>query len=155
MHDGAAEAEQGDYWSKHTRQTEGEFAGWWSYGKDPYEDLTGPYFYRELEDGSVECGLRCEEKHMNGGGFLHGGAAMTFADYSLFCFARKDLQGTGSVTAQLNGDFVDTCRAGDLLIARGEVVKAGGSMVFIRGQLICEDRVVFNYSAILKKVRRK
>ena len=44
---------------------------------------------------------------------------------------------------------------GDLIEARGEVVRAGGSMVFVRGLITTGERPIANFSAIVKKVRRK
>ena len=53
-------------------------------GHDPFEDHAGPFFFRKHEDGSVTCAFEAKPHHCNGGGFLHGGMLMTFADYSLF-----------------------------------------------------------------------
>ena len=91
---------------------------------------------------------------MNGGGFMHGGCLMTFADYALFCIADEELQGTGSVTASMNCEFIDAARVGDLVEATGEVVRAGRSLVFIRGTITTADRPLLTFSAIVKKVRR-
>lgn len=141
-------------WSPNVIQT-GEWAGWNAYSADPYEDLAGPFYYRVEADGQVRCAFRAERKHMNGGDFMHGGCLMTFADYALFCIARNDLQGSGSVTASLNGEFVDSATVGELIECTGEVVRAGGSLVFIRGQIFTGSRTLLNFSAIVKKIRRK
>jgi uncharacterized protein (TIGR00369 family) len=135
--------------------TEGEWAGWSRYESDPFEVLAGPFYARRDDAGEMVCAFRAETKHLNGGGFMHGGCMATFADYALFMIAEKELQGVGSVTASLNCDFVDAARAGELIEARGEVVRAGGSMVFIRGLMTAEGRPILNFSAIVKKVRRK
>ncbi|MFI4935802.1 MAG: PaaI family thioesterase [Caulobacterales bacterium] len=135
--------------------TTGEWAGWSTYGEEPFEDLTGPFFCRQEADGQVVCAFRAERKHMNGGGNMHGGCLMTFADYALFCIAHEALAGTGSVTASMNVEFVDGAQAGELIEARGEVVRAGGSMVFIRGLVTSGGRPLLNFSSIVKKVRSK
>jgi uncharacterized protein (TIGR00369 family) len=133
----------------------GEWAGWNEYSSDPFETLAGPFYWRHDEDGQVRCAFRAEKKHMNGGDFMHGGCLLTFADYCLFCIARKDLEESGSVTASLNGEFVDSARIGELIECTGEVVRAGGSLVFIRGQIFTSGRTLLNFSAIVKKVRRR
>ncbi len=135
--------------------TEGEWAGWRIWSSDPYELLSGPFYCRTAEDGRMVCAFRAEKKHLNGGGFMHGGCLMTFADYALFCIAADVLQDSGSVTASLNGEFIDAAREGDLIEATGEVVRAGASLVFIRGLVSTEGRPLLNFSAILKKVRRR
>src|SRR5580704_15756196 len=113
-------------WKPHD-VTEGPWAGWRCYDTDPFETLTGPYYSRRDEAGGVVCAFRAEAKHMNGGGFMHGGCLVTFADYAIFMIAEKELEGAGSVTASLTADFVDSAREGDLIECRGEVVRAGGS----------------------------
>jgi uncharacterized protein (TIGR00369 family) len=135
--------------------TEGEWAGWSLWGADPFEHHAGPFYTRVEEDGQVRCAFRAEPKHMNGGGFMHGGALMTFADYALFSLAGEALEGVGSVTAQLSGEFVDACVAGDLIEARGEVTRAGGSLVFVRGTITTAGRPLLTFSGIIKKVRRR
>ena len=91
---------------------------------------------------------------MNGGLFLHGGCVMTFADFSLFVIARDVLQNSHSVTATFNGEFVGTAHIGDLVECRGEVVKAGRSMIFVRGLITCGDETVMSFSSVLKKRAR-
>jgi uncharacterized protein (TIGR00369 family) len=135
--------------------TEGEWKGWGRYDTDPFESLTGPFYARRDEAGRMVCAFRAEQKHMNGGGFMHGGCLVTFADYAIFMIAETELEGSGSVTASLNAEFVDSAREGELIEARGEVVRAGGSMVFVRGLITSGARPLLNFSAIVKKIRRK
>ena len=132
---------------------DGEFAGWRYWQGDPFETRSGPFYYRREDDGSYTSAFRAEARHMNGGGFMHGGAIMTFADYCLFVIARDDLQDSRSVTAQFNGDFVGAVPEGALVECRGEVVKAARSMVFVRGLITTGGEPVMNFSAIIKKTK--
>lgn len=134
---------------------EGEWAGWKRYDTDPFEYLTGPFYARRDETGRMVCAFRAEKKHMNGGGFMHGGCMATFADYAIFMFAETELQGSGSVTASLNCDLLDSAQEGDFVTATGEVTKAGGSVVFVRGVARAGDKPILSFSAIIKKIRRK
>ncbi len=135
--------------------TEGEWAGWKIWGSDPYELMSGPFYARRDPDGRMVCAFRAERKHMNGSGFMHGGCLMTFADYALFCIGEEALTGSGSVTASLNGEFVDAAVEGEMIEATGEIVRAGGSLVFIRGMVSTGERPLLNFSAIVKKVKRR
>ena len=135
--------------------TEGEWAGWRIWSSDPYELLSGPFYARRNEEGRMACAFRAEKKHMNGGGHMHGGCMATFADYALFAIADDVLKDVGSVTASLNCEFVDGAQEGELIEARGEVVRAGGSMVFVRGLITSGERPLVNFSAIVKKIRRR
>ena len=148
-----------NYQSKLTVVTEGEWAGWSQYpGGDPFEDLAGPFYCRIDETGERVCAFRAEKKHMNGGMFMHGGCVMTFADFCLFAIANDVLRESHSVTATFNGEFVGTARPGDLVEGRGEVVKAGRSMVFVRGIISnasAGGAPMMSFSAVLKKTTRR
>ena len=148
--DGAGD--ENNYASKLTVVTEGEWAGWSHYpGGDPYEDLAGPFYCRTDEKGRAVCAFRAEKKHMNGGMFMHGGCVMTFADFSLFWIARDAIEGVRSVTATFNGEFVGSVPEGARVECTGEVVKAGRSMVFVRGLITTGEEPVMSFSAVIKK----
>jgi uncharacterized protein (TIGR00369 family) len=89
---------------------------------------------------------------MNGGGFMHGGCMLTFADFSLFAIAWRELDNAKAVTVSLNGDFVGPAKAGDLVEATGEVVRAGGSMIFVRGLLSTGGQPMLTFSGVIKKI---
>src|ERR1700712_826094 len=82
--------------------TEGEWAGWKTWKHDAFETMAGPFYMREEVDGAVRCGFLAEKRHMNGGGFMHGGCTMTFADFCLFALSEQERQGP-AVTVSLNG----------------------------------------------------
>jgi uncharacterized protein (TIGR00369 family) len=134
--------------------TEGPWAGWRLWSTDPFELHAGPFYSRARDDGRIVCAFRAEKKHMNGGGFMHGGCLMTFADYSLFALAGQSLDG-GSVTASLSGEFLDSAREGEFIEAEGEVTRAGRSLVFIRGTVSSAGRPLLTFSGIVKKVGRR
>lgn len=146
---------EGDGGGSRHRITEGEWAGWYSWsGRDPFEELTGPY-YSNLIDGEPVCAMRLEDKHMNGLGGLHGGAMMTFADFALFALSSRARGREAGLTVNLAGDFLGSARAGELLLAKGEVTKAGGSLVFVRGMLTAEERPVLSFTGVIKRLRPK
>ncbi len=136
---------------RHEVIEDGPWAGWFAYGNDPFEDHAGPFYYRVGDDGRRVCAMRAEAKHMNGGGFMHGGAIMTFADYCLFVIAKDALTDSRSVTATFNGEFVGAVAPGSLVECTGEVVKAGRRMVFVRGLMTTGGEPVMSFSAVLKK----
>ena len=135
--------------------TEGPWAGWRSWDGDPFETQSGPYYFRVEDDGTTRCAFRAERKHMNGGGFMHGGCMMTFADFALFAIAHEELEGSHAVTVSLNGEFVGPAHEGDLVEATGEVIKAGRSMVFIRGLISTGGSPMMTFSGVIKKVARR
>ena len=139
---------------QHRLVTEGEWAGWQSWaGGDPFEDNSGPFYFRVEDDGAVRCAFRAEKKHMNGGGFMHGGCMMTFADYALFVIGSDALKFSHAVTVTFNGEFIGPAHVGDLVEATGDVTRAGGSLVFIRGLIATGGRPMMSFSGVVKKTK--
>ena len=149
--------EKGPSWlDRLTLVAEGEFAGWYSFGgHDPFEALTGPFYFKKARGQPPEMAFRSETKHMNGAGFMHGGCLMTFADFCLFVIAAKALKDSMAVTATFNCELIGSVGEGARVEASGEVVKAGRSLIFVRGLLTSASEPVMTFSGVLKKIRRR
>lgn len=133
----------------------GEWAGWRTWTRETFDVRSGPFYHRKEADGTMRCAFRVERKHLNGLDIVHGGCLVTFADHALFVFAHDQLRGGPSVTVSLNSEFVGAAREGDLIEAKGEVIKAGGSMIFVRGLLVSGDQPLLNFSGTIKKIKPK
>jgi acyl-coenzyme A thioesterase PaaI-like protein len=79
---------------------------------------------------------------------------MSFADYCLFAVASPILEGPG-VTVSFACEFLDAARAGELIEGSGEIMRAGGSMIFLRGLLKSAERPLFTFSGTIKRVKRR
>lgn len=146
---GTAAVEQRD--SRLRPITDGEWTGWSQWISDAFETRAGPFYERVDEAGNGISAFRAGPEHMNGGGFMHGGCLMTFADSALFTIARKAMEGHFGVTVNLSGDFLDAARVGEFVEARGEVTRAGKSTVFVRGLVTADGRPVLSFTGIIKK----
>ena len=146
---------EGDGWAEPRRHDDGEFAGWNTFARENFEELAGPFFWRREADGGIRCAFRAERRHMNAGGRMHGGCLMTFADMALFAIARDQLAGARGVTVALDNQFLDAGLEGELIEATGAVSRAGGSLVFARGQVTSGDRLLLTFSGVIKKLRVK
>jgi uncharacterized protein (TIGR00369 family) len=135
-------------------ETSGEFAGWRTWSRDNFETHNGPFWHRIEDDGTVRCAFRIEKKHLNGASNVHGGALMSFADYCLFAMASPVLEGP-AVTVSFACEFLDAGREGELVEGTGEVMRAGGSMIFLRGVLKSAERPLFTFSGTIKRVKRR
>lgn len=133
---------------------EGRFAGWstWSAGGDPYETAIGPFCFR-VEDGRARCAFEPRRDHLNGGGTIHGGALMSFADFSLFCIAHKELAGEKAVTLTCNSEFLKAGTLDDIVQAEGEVLRATRTLIFVRGLVTQLSHPLLAFSGTLKKIR--
>ncbi|MFN7057088.1 PaaI family thioesterase [Hyphomonas sp.] len=135
--------------------SEGEFAGWTTWPDEPFEyEAAGPFYVRVDDKGPVAA-FRAERKHMNAGGVVHGGCLMTFADIALFSIAQMAMEGAYGLTVAFTSEFLDGAREGELIEARGEVLREGGSLIFVRGIVTAEGRPCLNFSGTIKKLRRE
>ena len=135
-----------------TQKIGGEFDGWLYWPDEPFEAKTaGPFFYRKDGDNYVAA-FRSEEKHMNGAGVMHGGCLMTFADFALFAIAHDHMQDAYGLTVAFTSEFLDGPKVGELIEARGDVLRAGRSIVFVRGIVTANQKPCLNFSGTIKKV---
>ena len=79
---------------------------------------------------------------------------MTFADFSLFAIA-QDVFGNDSygLTVAFNSEFLSGATLGQLIEARGDVLREGGSLIFVRGILTADGVPCLNFSATLKRIK--
>lgn len=132
--------------------TDGEFAGWRYWKGDAFEESAGPFYYRVDEHGPIAA-FRAAKKHMNLGASVHGGCLMSFADFALFAIAADDIGEDGfAVTAAFTSEFLSGAKEGQMVEARGEVLRSGKSLIFIRGLVTAEGTPCMNFSATLKRI---
>lgn len=132
----------------------GEWAGWTNWPDEPFEhDTAGPFYFR-IDDKGPVAAFRAERKHMNGAQVMHGGCLMTFADFALFAIANSDMDGGYGLTVAFTSEFLDGPKVGEWVEARGEVLRAGRSLVFVRGIVTSDGRPCLNFSGTIKKVRK-
>ena len=141
---------------KMTKVTDGPFAGWSNWPEEPFEhDTAGPFYFRIDEQGPV-CAFRAEHKHMNSGAVMHGGCLMAFADFALFGIAHEHIADDAyGLTIAFNSEFLSGPKVGQLIEARGDVLRAGGSIVFVRVIVSADGEPALNYSGTIKRVRAK
>ena len=122
---------------------------------DPYEDAVGPFYVRELEDGTWASAFYARADHLNMAGAVHGGMLMTFADQASFAVSRNSWDGPGKpdcVTVAMNSEFISAAVEGDLLEATGHITRETRSMIFVRGTITSGGKTILTFSSILKKL---
>ncbi|MEP1422711.1 MAG: PaaI family thioesterase [Erythrobacter sp.] len=142
-------------YGKAVRCEEGEFAGWYHWNHDPFETGSGPFYMRREDDGTYLSAFRAAEKHMNGGGSIHGGCLMTFADFALFAIATDEMGEQMGVTMNLSSDFLGGAKVGALMEARGEVTRGGGKTIFIRGMITADGKPALSFTGIIRKFSKR
>lgn len=125
--------------------------GWRKY--DAPHGFTGtvtPFWYREVE-GVLTLGLIVEARHCNEHlGTMHGGALMTFADVVGGFAASRALGHQRNATIQLQTHFTAVSREGDFIHCIPEVIRQTRDILFIRGTIRTDERVVTSFDGIWK-----
>jgi uncharacterized protein (TIGR00369 family) len=125
---------------------------------DPYEDHVGPIYYRRQDDG-VHCVLPTDDRHANGGGVLHGGVLLTFADYALCGAAGHaasggQMPGAFAMTLSLTVQFLAGGSIGPAIESMGEATQVTGRLAFVRGSVTQQGRRLATYSGVCRHVAR-
>ncbi|RJF88931.1 PaaI family thioesterase [Oleomonas cavernae] len=107
-------------------------------------------FYDQVEDGQRVFAFRPELRHANGLGIVHGGAIMTFFDASLGSAAWDAVGRKPSVTLSLTSEFLSPARPGEWLICRPTVTRKARSVIFVRGEITVDDRLIATANSIWK-----
>lgn len=125
--------------------------GWRERSLPGFVGLVGPLWTRK-EDGGWAYGLLATDDHINPAGLVHGGLLTTLIDHALSAIAWEALGRRACVTVQLDTQFLAAARAGQFLEARGRVVRATASLVFMQGQIGVAGGEIVSASAVLKVV---
>lgn len=128
--------------------------GWEAVETVGFGVLIGPLYRSQAETGPI-FGLIVEDKHLNSAGIVHGGLLMALADHAIGHASVAHTRHDGQVTVQLNTQFVSAARAGDFLVARGDVTSETRSLVFVTGTISVQDRMIVQSSGVWKKLRAK
>lgn len=125
--------------------------GWERVEVGGFTGHVGPFWIRRGDDGLRTLGLIVEPQHCNLHlGTIHGGVVMTFADIGLGCGVSDALGHNRCATASLQTQFVAVARIGQLVTCKAEVIRVSKQLVFVRGLIVADDRIIANADGIWK-----
>jgi uncharacterized protein (TIGR00369 family) len=91
-----------------------------------------------------------EARRTNSAGIVHGGMLTTLLDHTLSAIAWEATQRGACVTVALEVHFLAPARPGDLVEARGRIVRQTAPLLFVQGGLTVDDAAIATTSAALK-----
>jgi acyl-coenzyme A thioesterase PaaI-like protein len=86
---------------------------------------------------------------------VHGGCLMAFADYALFAIAHEHIQDEYGLTVAFNSEFLSGPVEGTYIEARGDVLRAGRSLIFVRGLITGDGKPCLNFSGTIMRKPKK
>ncbi len=131
-------------------------------GFDPAEDHIGPFYFRKADETDPAriihydyFAFRIESRHCNEMDSAHGGVLMTFADFALCRAAAQHYQAETCVTVSFSCEFLAGANLGSLITCEPRVNKRTGSLVFVSGDLMADDKIVFSFNSVVKRLPYK
>ena len=116
---------------------------------DPFEVHIGPVFERRESNGRKFL-LIVDERHVNGRGVIHGGMLMTFADLAFGQAAWDATDRASVVTISMQSLFLKPARAGDRIEVTPELVRRTRSLMFLRGDFLVGEDVIYSATSVWK-----
>ena len=112
-----------------------------------FNAYVGPVY--RADDGSHFL-FTVRDVHMNGGGALHGGMMMAFADIAMGKTVHAVLEGGRAMTISLNCDFIGPVKLGETITSRVSITRRTRSIVFVTATLDVESRAVMTATGLWK-----
>ena len=91
-------------------------------------------------------------KHQNRNQVLQGGALTTFVDRAFGAAARELTQANKTTTIQLNMNFLDSVKIGEIARLTPEITRSTKQIVFLSGNVMVDERLVASATGIWKKI---
>ncbi|GGF60024.1 PaaI family thioesterase [Alteromonas lipolytica] len=113
--------------------------------------LFGPVF-----SSGTDCYLFVDERHTNPEGFVHGGLLSAFVDYVFYVSALAQLPDNAVCpTIDLQLQYLAAARAGDTLTGKASVLRETRDLLFVRGEVLADDKLIVAASGVYKKIHHQ
>lgn len=105
---------------------------------------------KALTPGGAEFQVLGGQEHTNPMGLIHGGLITSIADAAMGNAVRS--LGTKAVTVDLSTALIAAARPGDLITARGQVLKSGKNLLFTEALVYAGENLVAHSKATFYKI---
>lgn len=105
---------------------------------------------QKIGPGYAEIVVKSAAQHSNPLGLIHGGLIMSLADAAMGNAVRS--LGIKGVTADCSVALPGAAKFGELIVARGEVVKPGRNLIFVKASVFAGAKLVGDCKATFYKI---
>ena len=106
----------------------------------------------KISDTEYEYTTTLQDFHMNASGTTHGGYIMSVLDSGMGTSAHQFIKGI-AVTISLNINFIGGSKPGDIILGYAKMKKQTSSLIFMYGELKCDDRLLATAEGIWKVIK--
>ena len=118
-----------------------------------YMKHNGGLEFRKISDTEYEFITVLQDFHMNASGTTHGGYIMSVLDSGMGTSAHQFIGGV-AVTISLNTNFIGGSKPGDKIFGYAKMKKQTSSLLFMYGELKCDDRLLATAEGIWKVIKK-
>jgi acyl-coenzyme A thioesterase PaaI-like protein len=118
-----------------------------------YMKHNGGLEFRKISDTEYEFTTVLQDFHMNASGTTHGGYIMSVLDSGMGTSAHQFIGGV-AVTISLNTNFIGASKPGDKILGYAKMKKQTSSLLFMYGELKCDDRLLATAEGIWKVIKK-
>ena len=108
--------------------------------------------FRKISDTEYEYTTTLQDFHMNASGTTHGGYIMSILDSGMGTSAHQFIKGV-AVTISLNINFIGSSKPGEKILGYARMKKQTSSLLFMYGELKCEERLLATAEGIWKVIK--
>jgi len=107
--------------------------------------------FRKITETEYQYRVVIQDIHLNSGGITHGGFIMSLLDAGMGTAAHRVLGGNARIaTISCDVKFISASTTGDTLLGTALVLRKTRSLVFVRGEVRCGERLVATAEGICK-----
>ena len=118
-----------------------------------YMKHNGGLEFRKISETEFEFTTVLQDFHMNASGTTHGGYIMSVLDSGMGTSAHQFIGGV-AVTISLNTNFIGRSKPGDKILGYAKMKKQTSSLLFMYGELKCDDRLLATAEGIWKVIKK-
>ena len=118
-----------------------------------YMKHNGGLEFRKISDTEYEFTTVLQDFHMNASGTTHGGYIMSVLDSGMGTSAHQFIGGV-AVTISLNTNFIGASKPSDKILGYAKMKKQTSSLLFMYGELKCDDRLLATAEGIWKVIKK-
>lgn len=107
--------------------------------------------FRKISETEYEFQTIIQDIHINAGGVTHGGFIMSMLDSGMGTAAHQVIKGR-AVTISLNTNFIGGSKTGDKITGYAKIKKHTSTLIFMHGEIKCEDKLLATAEGIWKKL---
>ncbi|SHO43794.1 PaaI family thioesterase [Desulfopila aestuarii] len=111
----------------------------------------GGMLFRKISELEYQFKTTVQEYHLNPGGITHGGFIMSLLDSGLGTAVHRLLAPDArAATISFDVKFISGSSSGDVLLGTAWVLKKTRSLIFVRGEISCGERLIATAEGVWK-----